>query len=196
MSVVAIAHCNTLQHTATHRIYNRQQLQTLPHIYSQLHVEWHKTLMLFLQSFNLAPGVPEFLTMISTMLLLPVTNHISHGQNSGTLIKFWQYSQNSMPPYLQFAVPQNMNTDVVDIYHRERLETMPNRWCWRITATLCNTLQRTATHCNTLQHTTSSMDNDWRQCWTVDAGATLQRTATHWNALQQTATHCNTLHLP
>jgi len=65
-----------------------------------------------------------------------------------------------------------------------------------LTATHCNTLQRTATHCNTLQHTAThcnTLQHTATHCNTYrDLTWWRSRTA-HCNALQHTATHCNTL---
>jgi len=75
---------------------------------------------------------------------------------------------------------------------------------WLLTATHCNTLQRTATHCNTLQHTMyvciprncNTLQHNWVASWllTTTQCNTPQHTATHYvcahtSQLQHTATH-------
>jgi len=79
--------------------------------YSQSLVGWHSILRLFLKTFNLVPCVPGFswdssiITWYFTIHhLLLGTNRKSHGQNSGSLQKFYKSSRDAVPPYLQLAV--------------------------------------------------------------------------------------------
>jgi len=173
------AHCNTLQHTATHHIGVGQ-----PSIDGDL-VQDARFDAARPLTFSISPPLPKGLYLdVCSGLIRGKALHTSNVSAWFTVSMRCNALQRTATHYNALQrTATHCNTLQRTATHCSALQR---------TAAHCNALQRTATHCNALQRTAIPFIT--LQCTAICCN-TLHRTATHSsnNALQYTAMHCNTL---